>query len=322
MTDHWKEELDSELIIGLVCAVGTEKNLVIDLLKESLGRAGYTVQTIKVSGEVIPLLAEVPDYKNDEYHRIWNSMDAGNRARLLSGDDSVLALGVATHIFALREKDDKDLPQPLAKTAFIIDSLKRPEEVEKLRLIYPSGFILVGVHVDETRRRRRLMQDLGITELNAEKLISRDAEEDEVDHGQQVNRTFHLADFFVRISDNHDQLRGDIKRMVELWFGNPFITPTFDEHAMFLAFSAALRSADLSRQVGAVVTRNSQILSTGANDCPKAGGGLYWPIRLPNSNGCIEDLPNGRDYLRKDGDSNKAEQVRNHRADCRSGIKL
>ena len=42
MTDYWKEELDSELIIGLVCAVGTEKNLVIDLLKERLGRAGYS----------------------------------------------------------------------------------------------------------------------------------------------------------------------------------------------------------------------------------------------------------------------------------------
>ena len=60
--------------------------------------------------------------------------------------------------------------------------------------------------------------------------------------------------------------------MVDLWFGNPFITPTFDEHAMFLAFSAALRSADLSRQVGAVITKDSQILSAGANDCPKAGG--------------------------------------------------
>ena len=237
-------------------------------------------------------------------------MDAGNQARSVSDDDSVLALGVATHIFALREKDDKGSPQPLTKTAFIVDSLKRPEEVEKLRLIYPSGFILVGVHEDETRRRRHLIQNYGITDSNAEKLILRDAEEGKIKHGQRVNRTFHLADFFVKISDNHDHLRGDIKRMVALWFGNPFITPTFDEHAMFLAFSAALRSADLSRQVGAVVTRNSQILSTGANDCPKAGGGLYWPIRLPSANGCIADVPNGRDYLRDDGDSNKAEQVR------------
>lgn len=77
---------------------------------------------------------------------------------------------------------------------------------------------------------------------------------------------------------------------------------------MFLAFSAALRSADLSRQVGAVVTRDSQILATGANECPKAGGGLYWPSRLDDSS--IGDLQNGRDYMREDGDSNRAEQNR------------
>jgi deoxycytidylate deaminase len=61
--------------------------------------------------------------------------------------------------------------------------------------------------------------------------------------------------------------------------------------------------------VGAVVTRNSEILSTGANDCPKAGGGLYWPTRLDGC-GCLADTIGGRDYTRPDGDSNKAEQIR------------
>ena len=120
-----------------------------------------------------------------------------------------------------------------------------------------------------------MVQDHGMTEDQASKLIARDRDESSDEHGQRVNDTFHLADFFVQIRDNADELRCDIRRIVELWFGNPFITPTFDEHAMFLAFSAALRSADLSRQVGAVVTRDSQVLATGANDCPKAGGGLY-----------------------------------------------
>ncbi|MCZ5321339.1 hypothetical protein O5699_00900 [Escherichia coli] len=61
-------------------------------------------------------------------------------------------------------------------------------------------------------------------------------------------------------------------------FGNPFITPTFDEYAMYMAFSSALRSADLSRQVGAVLAKNYAIMSTGANDVPKSGGGLYLAI--------------------------------------------
>ncbi|MFO0812649.1 MAG: dCMP deaminase family protein [Gemmatales bacterium] len=107
---------------------------------------------------------------------------------------------------------------------------------------------------------------------------------------------------------NRDQLRHDITRIVSLWFGDPYVTPTFDEHAMFMAFASALRSADMSRQVGAVVTIDSQILSTGANDCPKAQGGLYWPNRdLTTRRIC--DTPNGRDYMRKAGDSNRAEQL-------------
>ena len=189
----------------------------------------------------------------------------------------------------------------------IIDSLKRTEEVEKLRLIYPSGFVLMGIHAKESRRLQHLTNDLGISLEKAQALIQRDSDESKVLHGQRVNKTFHLADFFVEVTKD-DWLRNDIQRIVELWFGNPFITPTFDEHAMFLAFAAALRSADLSRQVGAVVARDSQILATGANECPKAGGGQYWPVRQPD--GCISDVPNGRDCMREDGDSNRAEQNR------------
>ena len=63
---------------------------------------------------------------------------------------------------------------------------------------------------------------------------------------------------------------------------------------MFLAFSASLRSADLSRQVGAVVAKGDEILATGANDCPKSGGGLYWPELDPLSHE-IKDKENGRD---------------------------
>lgn len=46
---------------------------------------------------------------------------------------------------------------------------------------------------------------------------------------------------------------------------------------MFLAYAASLRSADLSRQVGAVVVSSErEVIATGANDVPKFGGGQYW----------------------------------------------
>lgn len=47
---------------------------------------------------------------------------------------------------------------------------------------------------------------------------------------------------------------------------------------MFLAYASSLRSADLSRQVGAVVWKDRVgVVATGCNDVPAPGGGLYWP---------------------------------------------
>ena len=69
----------------------------------------------------------------------------------------------------------------------------------------------------------------------------------------------------------------DVRRFVQLLFGAPFITPNIDELLMFHARSAAQRSSDLSRQVGAVIATNSgEILATGCNEVPKAGGGVNW----------------------------------------------
>lgn len=324
MTDYPSKEIDCELVIGVVSAVGTEKEQVFDLLTKRLETAGYTVHLVKITTEVIPLLTAIDTSGMNEYDRIDNLMTAGNEAREKSFKkallefhqeeqkakrygNAVLALGASVEVFKYRTQQGANDPMPLERTAFIIDSLKRPEEVEQLRLIYPSGFVLVGVHASQDIRRQHLTgdNDEQMTGDQADLLIARDCDESKEPHGQRLNDTFHLADFFVKVSDSRGKLTCDINRMVDLWFGNPFITPTFDEYAMFLAFAASLRSADLSRQVGAVIAKDSQILSTGANECPKPKGGQYWPERKGN---CITDEPHGRDYMRG-FDSNRDQQL-------------
>ena len=145
-------EIDSELVIGLVAAVGTEVSLVVTSLEQELSRAGYNTVVIKVSSDVIPNLQNVDTSGEAEYERIDRLMTAGNLARKAasarSGNrdvgNAVLAYGAAAQIFAKRESDADGKYVPFTKTAFIIDSLKRPEEVETLRRIYPQGFILIG----------------------------------------------------------------------------------------------------------------------------------------------------------------------------------
>ena len=309
-----EKEIHAELVIGLVAAVGTEVSLVVSTLKQELSRAGYEAVHIKVSSDVIPNLQTIDNGGEAEYTRIDRLMTAGNHARKAASEKSdnedvgnaVLAYGAAAQIFAKRQTESDGKYVPFTRTAFIIDSLKRPEEVETLRRIYPEGFVLIGVDSARSRRFEHLTNTLQMDKTDAENLMSRDENEAKEPHGQRVSKSFHLADFFVRLT-NSDALRHEVRRMVELWFGCPTHTPTFDEFAMFLAFSAALRSADLSRQVGAVVTSDSQIIGTGANDSPRAGGGLYWPTR--DAKGEFQDEARGRDYKRG-GDSNREEQVR------------
>jgi deoxycytidylate deaminase len=68
-----------------------------------------------------------------------------------------------------------------------------------------------------------------------------------------------------------------LTRFVNALFGNNEIAPTHDEYGMYVAKSASLRSAALTRQVGAAVFKSTgEIISMGCNEVPKAGGGTYW----------------------------------------------
>ncbi len=301
---------DSELVIGVVGAVGTRLSHVVDVIENRLKAAGYSVERIRVSRDVIPEIHATPDSTDEqnEYARISSMMDAGDDARKGSGDNSILALGIAAKIASERPQDTaRKQAQFINRRAYIVNSLKHPEEVSRLREIYPQGFYLVGVHADTHRRREYLEKDKRINPKQAEELMQRD-EHEHLTHGQRVTDTFHMSDFFVRDDGQEDRLKNSLWRILDILFGHPFHTPTFDEYAMFLAFVASLRSADLSRQVGAVIAKNDEVLSTGANDCPRSGGGLYWP-EYNEKTFQIEDADDGRDYKRG-ADSNKVEQLR------------
>lgn len=286
---------ESELIIGLVGTIGTDLLEVSKLITDRLKIFKYETKNIKVSADIIANIGS-PSQSPHEFERISSYMEEGNRLRKESQDNSILALGAAAHINKCRVKQE-----PLHRNAFVINSLKSPAEVQKLRKIYSDGFFLIGVHADHTRRYEFLTKDKSMTQEQASKLIERDADEREV-YGQHTRDTYHLSDFFIDYNGNSDSLKKQIWRILDLLFGKPYITPTFDEYAMFMAFSASLRSADLSRQVGAVLTRDRCIISTGANDVPKAHGGLYWPDKDEETQE-VADVADGRDYM-KGEDSN------------------
>lgn len=283
-------ENDSELVIGLVGAVGTNLEIIKNHLRDILQSFNYEYEEIRISSDIISKLRKTPETK-DNFIRINSLMSEGNTLRELSKNNAILSLAVAAKISSGRDSID-NFPTPSPRKAYIIHSLKHPDEVNTLRQIYSNGFYLIGVYADEKRRLDYLVQNKQIDEKKALSLIIRDSEEDDK-WGQHTRDTYELSDFFINFDANIDKINNDLWRVFDLIFGNPYVTPTFDEYAMFMAFSASLRSADLSRQVGAVLTKDKNIISTGANDVPKSGGGLYWP---EYDNYCIVDEKNGRDF--------------------------
>lgn len=291
---------NSEVVIGIITTVGTDTSNAIKYIEEHLKKFSYETIVINVSSQIISKFDDPKKTISNEYDRINYYMDLGDKVRNETGDGAILAKGVAATIHAMRDVSD---PQPRKRCAYIVKSLKHPKESEYLKDVYGDGFHLVGITSKMDKRIEFLTNVKNIQEKQARKLIERDTKEDDK-LGQQTLSAFQNSDYFLDITDNLKELRNSVFRLIDILFGDPFVTPTFDEYAMFMAYASSLRSADLSRQVGAVITKGEEIISSGANDCPKYGGGLYWQIHKDNS---YYDLENGRDY--KIGyDSNKHEQ--------------
>ena len=299
-----RNEKDSELVLGLISTVGTDVDTVIKDIKDQLAFFRYETEIISVSQDIISQFEVEPHVWSDEFDRVNYYMDLGNQIRVKAGDNSILMKGVARQLHLNRPVDENGFVQPRPRVAYIVKSLKHPDEVDFMRNAYGDGFHLIGITSSYERRLKTLMNRKGLCGVKAKALLDRDSDED-LKQGQHTRDAFQHADYFICTTEDTDEIYNSVSRLIELLFGNPFISPNFDEYAMFMAYASSLRSADLSRQIGAVIARDNEILSMGANDCPRAGGGLYWPVL--KDHGKYEDEIDGRDYMRG-YDSNKVEQ--------------
>lgn len=278
---------EAELVLGLVGAVGTDLEHFQGVLDANLRAFEYAPRSVRLSGILEKLAPEilasigVELVPKPEYDRLRTYMDAGTKLREAARYGGILALHAAAEVLQGRPPEPDEF---LPRTAHVLRSLKHDEEVRALRRIYGAGFFLVSVFATRSERQRLLERKMS-TEQAAE-LIRRDEDEGS-DLGQKTRDTFALADVFVR----SDRAEAEISRFLDLIFGNACLTPTRDEHGMFMAYAASVRSGSLSRQVGAaVMAPDGEIIATGCNDAPAKGGGLYWP-----GPGDHRDFVRGRD---------------------------
>jgi cytidine deaminase len=300
MSDNELEQIKfPELVFGVAGAVGIDTTQVTDVLNDALTSVGYKANCIKITSEMYKASGESPPSPMLDYFSIIESKILyANEQRSKRGDPALMAKIGIRAIRRERQKlarernprdvDGQNVPE---KAAYIINQLKRPEEVALLRKVYGRQFILVSAYGSFNDRRSliiRRIKSSGHTQLPdhevnalAESLIATDAEESHP-FGQRLRETFHLADVFVGgIHRAETEFHTD--RFVDAFFGRTDLSPSKEEYGMYAAKSASLRSSDLSRQVGAAIfSPDGEIITQGCNEVPKALGGTYWDLEEPD----------------------------------------
>lgn len=282
-----------ELVLGFSGPIGAGVKEVIDLVIGDLNSLGYTTERVKLS-DLIKSAAKQLNIEPDPVvdgaavNRYKLLQGLGNTLRKEKGSD-VLAQLAVRHISLDRAKKNGGAIEDVVpgRVVYLIDQLKNPSEVALLRAVYRENFYLVGTLCGYEQRKRNLMSE-GLSITDAEFLMERDRKEG-VSHGQNLEKTLQLADFFVRNSSSNTKvIRGPLDRFLRLVHGDLTVTPTIHEQGMYAAFSAGLGSACMSRQVGAsIIDREGKLIAMGCNDVPRGGGGLYRETSHADDHRCI-----------------------------------
>lgn len=286
---------DPELFFAIVAPVGADVETACSGLEQVLGRFNYVLRTVRLIEELKRVNGFLIDESEFFDKKLENRMNEGDRFRKEAGRDDALALLALHTVRRFRKEKTGSEDVAAARQAYLFRSLKRPEEVNALRRIYGSNFIVIGIHSARYSRVENLSELIAHSHFSAqrdhyrdkaESLIIRDESDETKEHGQQLRKAFPLADFFLD-SSNAQVVEAEIERFLNLLFGKPVVTPTKAELGMAHAYIASLRSAEMGRQVGAaIMSKDGALISVGTNEVPKAGGGAYFD----------GDSPDGRDW--------------------------
>lgn len=295
----------NEVFIAIVGPAGAGCGTAAKILESFLDDSGFKVEIVKASTLIRQVALKYNLVVPDESARksldsVRVMQDRGDEIRLgteygLVEDHSAVARLVVHEVAKRRATSQgsdfvgEAIEPDGSPRAFIIDSLRHPSEVFLLREIYGDAFFLLGIVCDPAKREKRIRENLfdraKWSDASVKKEVADFLIRDEgapQKYGQHVSDTFQESDFFVdnsqdagddlSITGMNDQLR----RFVNLVTQKTIVRPSIPETAMHQARSSQMRSACLSRQVGAaLVDQSGNIVATGTNDVPRAGGGLY-----------------------------------------------
>ncbi|MEH2566753.1 anti-phage dCTP deaminase [Bradyrhizobium sp. AZCC 2289] len=295
------ENASNEVVFAVVGYVGSGTSEIATALKgllesPALPDGQFDVEILKarkVIEEWAPKNDEqVPNTPPNNLATTEAFQDLGDKMRS-KGDHAIVARHLIEKIrltradkLGIQNPGESEVQPDGTRRAYILDSIRHPAEVELLRRVYQDAFVLVAVVCEANTRLQRIGKkytNAGVGD--SETFMARDARAAEK-HGQRVSDAFHMADYFV--DNTADQyLEGQepnpdwdisekLSRLIRIMTAADVVRPSLAETAMHDAYGAAMQSACLSRQVGAaLLDANGNVIATGTNEVPRAGGGVY-----------------------------------------------
>lgn len=278
---------DPELLFGLCSPVGIDNNKVFGLLSSCLKKYSYNSQYFKVTTlmkAIKPSGVEIKEQPLEDRYDTY--IKYANKLREQIGLPYSLSILCCAAVRNFRREKNGDPDRYVSKTASVFDQFKRKEEIDLLRQIYGRLFITISVYSEKEKRLELLVSriasdhsDARLSDTHsdiAKKLIKRDQSEENEPFGQRLEEVFPSADIFLNL-DDPDGAEKLLVRFLDALFGSNSVSPTRDEYGMYIAYTASLRSVDLSRQVGAAIfSPKGEVITLGCNEVPKAHGRTYW----------------------------------------------
>jgi hypothetical protein len=191
---------------------------------------------------------EPPLYLKHEYElkqeplelRLATHISACNKLRKDTSRNDIFSILVANYIRANRAKIQSAAN---TGTVYVVNQFKKPEEIDALRRIYGEALLVISCHAPFEKRLETLSNKFVAEHSDptnrdkwrseAEKLISKDEKEAEA-YGQNVSSAFPLADCIVDTTSEDRTLNG-INRLFRLVFGDPHLSPTYEEYGSNIA---------------------------------------------------------------------------------------
>lgn len=137
--------------------------------------------------KLLEFLSEKPNFEK-EFDRISFFMNLGNEIRQKTNDGAIVMKGVSAYIYETYRSLYGDAPRK--RVAYIIDSIKHPDEVDFLRKTYGDGFHLIGISDSFERRRSYLIDRKDLTPDQAIEILNRDDNEIEK-NGQHTRDAYY-----------------------------------------------------------------------------------------------------------------------------------